>query len=117
MDKTLILSLGCEGAGAYIYGFHKNDTWTFWRDSTCMDFDENNEEIWRSYKTEAVPDSLSELPMNWWMFYPTDPPHLDFVEKLCEEYENCRKPMNDENLQSLHIRWNEVLSPSRLLIF
>ena len=112
MDKTLILSLGCEGAGAYIYGIRKNCTWTFWRESTCMDFDENNEEIWRSYKSEPVLDFLSALPMNWWMLYPTDPPHLDFVEKLCEEYKNCRKPINDEYLQCLHIRWTEVLNSS-----
>ena len=109
MNKTLILKIGGEGGGADVYGALDNGTWTFWLEGTHMDWDENDEEIWRSYTTEPVPDFLAALPDNWWMWCPTDPPHVDFVDRLREEYDRCSKTMG-EDFQYSHERWPEMLN-------
>lgn len=111
MNKTLILSIGGEGGGADIYGALENGAWTFWREGTYMDWDENDDEIWRAYTTEPVPDLLAALPDNWWMWYPTDPPHVDFVDRLREEYDRCCKTMDEDFFQRSHERWTKVLNP------
>jgi hypothetical protein len=115
MDNILILSIGGEGAGADIYGAHEGSDWTFWREGACMDFDENDEEVWRSYTTEPVSDFLSALPMHWWMLCPTDPPHAAFVDRLREEYARCCKTMDENFFPRLQReRWTEALTPSDL---
>lgn len=67
----LIACLGLEGGGLDIYG-EPGPPWIFWSQGTSMDFDEQDNEVWRSWESERTENLESLLPQNWPMFYPSE---------------------------------------------
>jgi|GEM_PF-5613686 len=112
-----ILSLGLEGGGCRIMGRQGADGWVFWQAGTSMDIDLDDNETWRSFKTEPVPTLAEALPKGWCFCYPLRV-HKDFIERVREEYERTkslrakrrrREAGFREHLDSVDERWREVL--------
>jgi hypothetical protein len=109
MDKVVIAKLGVEGGGVTIFGHRVDGVWSFWQQGTAMYLDENDDEDWRSWTTEPVPELPLALPEEWSMMYPSEV-HPEFVEQFRREYERCLA-MQDRGraMRSQHERWQELL--------
>jgi hypothetical protein len=59
-----VLSLGLEGGGCEIKSRQGPEGWTFWQTGTSMDIDLDDNETWRSFKTEPVPSMAEALPVD-----------------------------------------------------
>jgi hypothetical protein len=97
MDKIIIAKMGIEGGGCTIYGQQVDGGWSFWRAGTSMDFDENDNEVWRQWESEPVANLLDALPKKWWCMY-TSRVHADFEQQLRQAFDQYRdQPDWDEH--------------------
>ncbi len=112
-----VLSLGLEGGDCKIMGREGPDGWVFWQAGTSMDIDLDDNETWRSFKTEPVPSLAEALPVDWWLFYPLTV-HKDFVGRVREEYDRTEPARAKrrrqrlgfrEHLDSVAAEWREAL--------
>jgi hypothetical protein len=112
MDKVLIADLGLEGGGATIHGRHQDGNWFFWLEGTSMDLDENDDEVWRSWETQPVPDLFLASPKEWPLFYPTKL-NPDFLDRFRKHYDEACSQLS-ENLrrsqrERQHPEWMRLL--------
>ena len=56
MDKVVIAGMGVEGGGVTVYGRRAGGVWSFWQEGSSMDLDENDDEVWREWSSDPVPD-------------------------------------------------------------
>jgi len=92
-----------------IYGRQVDGVWSFWQEGSSMDLDENDDEVWRGWSTDPVPELLVALPGQWWMMCPTEV-HPEFVARLRGEYERCRAAEASRDTPFWHGRWMELLA-------
>ncbi len=78
MEKILVTSMGVEGGGVKVYGRHIDGVWSFWQEGSSMYLEENDDEAWRSWTSDPVPELSLALPEQWYTMYPTHV-HPDFV--------------------------------------
>jgi hypothetical protein len=80
-DRELVLELGVEGGGATIYRTPLvSGRWQFHVEGTSMYLDENDDEGWRSWRTEPVlniEEALASVANDgsWVFFYPVKVHH------------------------------------------
>jgi len=113
MEKVVIVGMGVEGGGETVYGRKSNGVWSFWQEGSSMYLDDNDDEAWRSWTADPVPELSLALPEEWFMMYPTEV-HPDFVPQLRREYERCcgDQPSNRRAGRWKQERWQELLSGS-----
>jgi hypothetical protein len=62
LDKVVVASMAVEGGGETLYGRQVDGVWSFWREWSSMDIDDDGNESWPSWSSEPVPDLLAALP-------------------------------------------------------
>ena len=55
-----------------------------------MDFDENDDEVWRSWSSEPVTDLIAALPGNVWWMMSIYRVHPQFAPQLRQAYDMYR---------------------------
>jgi hypothetical protein len=110
VDKIEIASMGVEGGGETIYGRKIDGVWSFWREGSGMDLDENDNEIWRGFSSDPVPTLSEALRDIWWKMYPIGI-NPQFLDKLRQEYKQCYRAPSDEvsKFHSNHDAWMMLL--------
>jgi hypothetical protein len=112
MDKVLVARMGVEGGGITIYGSQSEGVWAFWKESTSMALDENDDEVWRSSSSEPVTNFELVVPHDWPMFSPSTI-HPDFVEWFRANYDKVRASMPENQRrhqdEHRHGHWLQVL--------
>jgi hypothetical protein len=112
MDKVLVAELGVEGGGCSVYGREAEGSWSFWREGSSLDFDEDDEEVVRSWATEPVPDLWLAVPKEWPLYYVLKV-HPDFRAWFREKYESARASLDpslkETQAEHIHPRWAEIL--------
>lgn len=91
--KQIIVDIGFEGGGFELYGRKINDVWEFWKEGSYMDFDENDDEIWREHKSEVVQgwdEAMKLLGDDWTVGYPIKI-HPEFKDLIWQEFEAQRE--------------------------
>ena len=84
----LIIDLGCEGGGARIFGrkSRRDETCTFWEEGCTIDLDENDNEIWKTWKKNKTKDIASLLPDIWLLMFPIFI-YSEFVDWFRNQYD------------------------------
>jgi hypothetical protein len=90
MEKIIAAKLGLEGGGCTIYARQTDGVWWFWQEGSSMDFDENDDEIWRSWSSEPVTDLIAALPGNVWWMMSIYRVHPQFAPQLRQAYDMYR---------------------------
>jgi hypothetical protein len=111
-DKVLVAEMGVEGGGLSVYGKRSDAGWSFWREGTSMDMDENDDEVWRSWSSDPVTDLDLVLPKELPMFYPLAI-HPEFLASFREAYEKARASLSPEmrvyQEDHRHDEWSRIL--------
>jgi hypothetical protein len=111
-DKILVADIGVEGGGLSIYGRESGGTWSFWKEGSSMDLDENDDEIWRAWSSDPVPDLGLLLPEEWPLFHPLSI-HPAFLPWFRQAYEKAgatvRPDLRPYQEQHRHHHWIEIL--------
>ena len=81
MDKIIIARMGVEGGGATIFGARADGVWLFWQKGSSINFDDNDDEVWRSWSSDPVSELSAALPDRWWQMCPIKV-HPEFVAQL-----------------------------------
>ena len=89
MDKIIIAEMGVEGGGCTVYGRQTDGVWSFWQAGSSMDLDENDDEIWRQWSSEPVPELFVALRDYWWMMHIYNV-HPEFVSQLRQAHAQYR---------------------------
>jgi len=74
-EKQVIVKIGYEGGGFELCGRKTNEQWQFWTEGSFMDFDENDDEIWKEHKSEVVEgwdEALKLLGDDWTVGHPIE---------------------------------------------
>ncbi|MEX2310506.1 MAG: hypothetical protein WD738_23265 [Pirellulales bacterium] len=90
--KELVLDLGTEGGGATIFRTRSDaGDWQFHIEGNALELDENEDEVWRSWSTEPVPNIEVALRAvaeddSWVFFFPIEihPEYRTIVRELVE---------------------------------
>jgi hypothetical protein len=116
MDKALIAEMGIEGGGVTIYGGHSEGVWMFWTEGSSIDLDENDAEVWRTWKSEPVSSLDLVLPSEWPIFSPIEI-HPDFLCWFREAYEKKRSELSVDKRRyqdnHVHAHWSKLLGMPR----
>lgn len=118
MDKLLIAILGLEGGGFAVYGKRSETGWLFWRESTSMDLDENDDDIWHAFSSDPVRSLDLVLPDGWTSYFAVEL-HPDFRDWFRNAYDKARTmPPNDPRThldERRHQNWLHALRLERKL--
>lgn len=87
MEKIIAADLGLEGGGCTIYARQTDGVWWFWQEGSSMDFDENDDEVWRSWSSEPVTDLIAAFPADIWWMMSIDTVHPQFAQQLRQAYD------------------------------
>jgi hypothetical protein len=109
MDKVVIAGMGLEGGNVTIYGRRVDGVWSFWQEGSSMNLDENDDEVWRGWSTDPVPELSLALPGQWWKMCPTEV-HPEFVSQLRGEYERRWAAEASRSTRSFLGLWMKALA-------
>jgi hypothetical protein len=85
MSRVVILDVGVEGGGATVFGRREAGGWRFWHNGSSICLDEDDNEDWKCWETEAVMDLKDALPRCWAAMCPTKV-HPEFIPWFRDEY-------------------------------
>lgn len=97
-EPIKVVRLGAEGGGAEIMATVKKGVWSFWQEGSFMDFDKDDNEIWRKFKTDPVGSIGEVIEDEWWFYYPRDP-HPAFVPSLRDWYQDAFEKLSETDKQ------------------
>jgi hypothetical protein len=95
LHPAIIVSAGVEGGGTTVYGRRVTEedkdtsSWVFWRETTAMDLDDKDDEVWRTTRTEETPDLASACPASLFRQYPSQV-HPEFAGWFRECWNSAR---------------------------
>jgi hypothetical protein len=94
VDKVLVARLAVEGGCTTIYGIETDGVWSFWDEGTSIDLDENEDEVWRPWSSEALPDLGLILPRDWPLYSPVtiDPAFVGWFRLAYERTRSALPP-------------------------
>jgi hypothetical protein len=112
VERVRIAEIGIEGGGRTVYGRQSHGIWSFWAEGTSMDLDENDDEVWRAWTSEPVPDLALVLPRDWSLFHPGTI-HPDFLGWFRRNYDAARQIVPEHlrryQAEHPHHSWLRVL--------
>ena len=112
MEKVRVAELGMEGGGCSIYGRQAEGSWSFWREGSSLDLDEDDEEVVRSWTSEPVPDLGLAVPKEWPLYHVLNI-HPEFVAWFRDNYEAAKDSLGpslgEMQGKSTHRRWAKGL--------
>jgi hypothetical protein len=109
MEEVIIVNMGVEGGGVTIFGRQADGVWSFRQVGGSIDFDDNDEECWRSWSRDPVSELAEALPREWYQMCPIEI-HPQFVEQMRHEYERSRDLGGRSWNQFRHKRWDRLFT-------
>jgi hypothetical protein len=106
-----IAEIGGEGGGARVYARQLGGTLVFWHESSQLDINEDDDEVWLQFRSEPVSDLADALPLWWANAYPLEINPL-FTSWFRERYEQHCKDVSafpEDAYRSPRDRWLEIL--------
>ncbi len=112
MEKVLVAKVGVEGGDCSIYGLLADGSWSFWQEGSSLDFDEDDQEVVRSWSSEPVPDLGLIVPTEWPPYHVLEV-HPGFMAWFRDNYEAARASLDPSSRESQakfqHRRWAKFL--------
>ncbi len=113
MDKVLVVVVGLEGGGVYVYGRQKDGIWSFWVEDSYMVLDEDLNDSWQGWVSDPVEDLSLAMPPSWPLNSPREinPVFLDWFrnkyDEACSQLaEHCQR----SHRQGGHRKWMWMLN-------
>ena len=110
--KQIIVELGYEGGGMTVYGRSAEGVWVFWSEGSSIDLDENDDEVWREWKTEESADLDTVLSDEWIMGHPIKihPRFRDYLKAAYKkQLEVLRPELKEIHEKYMAVRWKRIL--------
>ena len=111
MARELIIRLGAEGGSVTIYGIQTDGIWSFQSESSSIDIDDDDNEVWLHRSSDPTDNFEELLPGYWPILFPLEI-HPDFVSRFRAIYESACMRLEDDRygtqIRRRHREWLQI---------